>query len=117
MDNYSKTYGAFESKIMVNGQPIDSKSVSWEGNDEKGKMSVNVNDNGKQKSFHLDNKELLSLMKISSIGMPLEKRLETELLQTHKISNKKHKITNKRHKKPNKKHKRHKISSKRRSSK
>jgi hypothetical protein len=77
-NNNNQNYGVFESKVIVNGQTIDNKDIIWKGNHNG--LNVNLNDNGKRKTYHLDNKELLSLMKIPNINMPLEKRLEADLL-------------------------------------
>lgn len=88
------SYGVFESKIIVNGQTIDNKNVLWEGKDQKAK--VLVNDNGKQNVIHLDKDDLLSLMKVPNINMPLEKRLERDLLSQNTNTNTSKKRTSKR---------------------
>jgi hypothetical protein len=85
MDSLNKSYGIFQSKVIVNDQTVDINDIVWQGNN-KG-VNVNLNDNGKRKTFHLDNKELLSLMKVPNINMPLEKRLETDLLTGMSIVN------------------------------
>lgn len=103
------SYGVFESKIIVNGQTIDNKNVLWEGKDQK--ANVLVNDNGKQNVIHLDKDDLLSLMKVPNINMPLEKRLERDLLSqntntntnTSKKRTSKRRTTNKNRRTTNKK--------------
>lgn len=88
------SYGMFESKFIVNGQTVDEKNISFKK--DKKKMDININDNGKQKTLHLDNNDLMSLIKMPNIGGPLEKRLENELLMNGTKSNRRHSRKNNR---------------------